>query len=192
MKAKLKKKINAFFITNFTWFGMMWYTLTMFFTKRDGHKVRYLESINKIPETLFFGTRYQKDSKIDAMQHPRRVQKMLDLGVFPHFDCEDHASYWITQIKKQNLAKKVWIGSVFYIKPDGKFAGHAVCVYQDAEHKHWWGDYNYPNKTVGKWDWTYGAAGQFNSSPYCATMFEVKRVSEDDTPIFGKIDSRTF
>jgi len=184
-KLNRKKKLVIFGMKHFNFFVVLWYRITLFFTRKHGHVVKTQDSIRKIPEFLNFGNSYKPDPKVDILYHPSKVQKMFDTKTFKHVDCEDHASYWATVILKSNLAPKAWLGILFYIQ-DGKTAGHVVCVFQDSDKNYWWGDYNYPEKLEGKWDWADKAAAGYGSVPFASAMIEVKKIKSNDTPVLGK------
>jgi hypothetical protein len=190
-KLSRQKKLTVFGMKHFGFFVVLWYRITLFFTRKHGHPVETVDSINRIPEKLDFGNDYKPDPKIDTMYHPSRVQKMLDTETFKHFDCDDHAIYWATVIKKSNLAKKVWLGIVRFVV-NGITEGHVVCVYQDDSGQYWWGDYNYPNKIDDKWDYAEMAAQGYASHAYAAALIEVNGVKENDTPVLGKYSCKSF
>lgn len=121
-----------------------WYRVVQWFSGIFAwkHHVKPVSEISEIPERLKWGGLYKADRKGgDRFYHPRRVQKRIDDGVRIG-DCEDHAGYWIACLLKSGLAKRAWLGAVFFVR--NGVEGHAICIYEDHAGKFWWCDYGMP------------------------------------------------
>lgn len=180
------------FMYNFTWFGKIYYILTM----------KISETLKKCPIPVFVnkkeirlllagGKLYKSDSVAqvfkDYLIHPRVIQCRLEQKI-PFGDCDDHAIYWCTALKKSKLAKKVWF-SFFTMKgrwPDDTYQGHAVCVFQDKNNRLYWCDYAEPKLIENLEDFQVQSASLYGCDAVCGGMWEVIGVKEDDTPIFGE------
>ena len=176
-------------------FGKFWYSLTMKWSKNDKQYVELAKSYEEIGERLDWGRKYRADKwggKLDNLTHPTEIQKRillnLDIG-----DCDDHAIYWATTLLKSDLVLKVWF-SFFQMrsKKTGKLSGHVVCVFVDKENKMHWCDYRMPVEIQNRWEWAEQSAARYNSEVLTAAMIEVSEIKNDDTPIFGEIDKKTW
>lgn len=181
------------FLYNFTWFSRTYYTMTM----------KVSEVLKKCPIPVFVnkkeirlllagGRLYKHDSVAqvfkDYLIHPRVIQCRLEQKI-PFGDCDDHAIYWCTALKKSKLAKKVWF-SFFHMKgrwPDDTYSGHAVCVFQDKNNRLYWCDYSEPKLIEKLEDFQVQSANLYGCDPVCAATWEIIDVKEDDTPVFGEI-----
>jgi hypothetical protein len=114
-KLNRQKKLIKFGMKYLHFFTKIWYRITLFFTKKNGHAVKTVTDIRRIPELLDFGNDYKADPRMDVFYHPSRVQRMLDNRSFKHFDCEDHAGYFTTVILKSKLAPKVYLGILMFV-----------------------------------------------------------------------------
>jgi hypothetical protein len=124
----------------------------------------------------------------DYLIHPRVIQCRLSnksaLG-----DCDDHAIYWCTAIKKSDLAKKVWF-SFFSMKEKEKnprYSAHAVCVFLGKDDKFYWCDYYLPRIIEKPEDFQIDSANLYKNEAICGAMWEVVALESDDTPIFGDL-----
>ena len=181
------------FIYNFTWFSKIYYTLTMMISKRLLNcVVPMFYDAKDISKTLNYGKLYKHDNIAnifnDYLIHPRVIQcRLQQQELFG--DCDDHAIYWCTAIKKSNLAKKVWF-SFFTMKgkwPDDTYQSHAVCVFQGNDEKFYWCDYKNPNFIEKLEYFQVESANSYGCIPICGAIWEIIDVKNDDTPIFGKI-----
>ncbi len=121
-----------------------WYRIVQWFSGVFAwkHPVKPVASVSEIPERLSWGQNYKADRRgSDRFYHPRRIQLRIDKDVRIG-DCEDHAGYWIACLLKSGLAKRAWLGAVFFVR-DG-IQGHAVCLYEDRAGQFWWCDYGMP------------------------------------------------
>ena len=181
------------FIYNFTWFSKIYYTLTMKISQNlPNCIIPIFYKFEDITKILNYGKLYKSDNIAnvftDYLIHPRVIQCRLNTKV-PFGDCDDHAIYWCTAIKKGKLAKKVWF-SFFTMKgrwPDDTYQAHAVCVFQSYEGKYYWCDYGKPNLIENIEDFQVKSAEGCGCEAVCGAMWEVCSISQDDTPIFGDI-----
>ncbi len=187
--------IKKFFIIQsyrFVCFVKWWYTLTMKLTKIHSTQVRYYQTFEQIPNDYGWGRRYRKDplnGKLDYLTHPSKLAhnaaNELEFG-----DCDDHAIFWCTALLKNGLAKRAWF--CFYSMEgidDGRMSAHAVCVFEHADKDmFFWCDYQLPSCLDEFRDkWMQRSADTLNARPIVGAMIEVKHVTGDDTPVFGKI-----
>ena len=177
----------------FTWFSKIYYSLTM----------KISETLQKCPVPVFVNKKeirfllsnrnlYKHDNIAnvfkDYLIHPRVIQCRLEKKI-PFGDCDDHAIYWCTAIKKSKLAKKVWF-SFFTMKgrwPDDSYNAHAVCVFQDNHNRFFWCDYSDPRQIKNLADFQVESAARYGCDAVCGAMWEVIEIKSDDTPIFGEI-----
>jgi len=93
----------------FTWFSMLWYRLTMRFSRKIGSSVKKFDSIEEIPKAFNFGKDYRSDmlfgSKSDHLTHPSKLQWNLD-NEQEFGDCDDHAIYWCVSLLNQVWQRK--------------------------------------------------------------------------------------
>lgn len=181
------------FIYNFTWFSKIYYTLTMMISQKlPNCVVPMFYDVKEISKTLNYGKLYKHDNIAnifnDYLIHPRVIQcRLQQQELFG--DCDDHAIYWCTALKKSNLAKKVWF-SYFTMKgrwPDDNYISHAICVFQGNDEKFYWCDYKNPN-FIKKFEYfQISSAEKFGYEAVCATAWEIIDIKSDDTPVFGKI-----
>lgn len=154
--------------------------------------VQEYKNVEEISVRLKKGKLYKYDNIGDVIKdyliHPRVIECRLDneelIG-----DCDDHAIYWCTAIKKSNLAKKVWF-SFFTMKHKGipdQYSSHAVCVFIANDDKYYWCDYTNPRNIEKLSDFQIKSAELYGCEAICGAMWEIKQVKSDDTPIFGKI-----
>ena len=123
----------------------------------------------------------------DYLIHPRVIQCRLEQKI-QFGDCDDHAIYWCTALKKSKLAKKVWF-SFFTMKgrwPDDTYQSHAVCVFLGQDYNLYWCDYSDPRKIEKIGDFQTDSANRYGYEPVCGAIWEVIEVLNDDTPIFGQ------
>jgi hypothetical protein len=155
-------------------------------------KVPIFYKLEDIVKALNYGKLYKNDNVAnvfkDYLIHPSTIQCRLEKNIL-FGDCDDHAIYWCTAIKKSKLAKKVWF-SFFTMKgrwPDDTYSSHAVCVFQDFEDKYYWCDYTRPNLIEKIEDFQVKSAEKYGCVPVCGAMWEIYNVLDDDTPIFREI-----
>jgi hypothetical protein len=137
------------------------------------------------------GRLYKNDSVAqvfkDYLIHPRVIQCRLEQKI-PFGDCDDHAIYWCTALKKSKLAKKVWF-SFFTMKgrgTDDTYQSHAVCVFIGNDYKLYWCDYSQPRLIKNITDFQVDSANLYGCDAVCAATWEVVDIKQDDTPVFGK------
>ena len=198
MKLKLSNqqiKLIRFGLTRlyyryFVFLSVLWYTITMRFTKIPSKRVGYYHNSVEIANDMGWGKRYKKDplnGKLDYLAHPSRLAKNVE-DRSPFGDCDDHAIYWCVALLKNKIAERAWFCFYSMEKDNGETSAHAICVFQDHEDMFYWCDYNLPVFLDEYRDkWPYRSAEAFGAQPYAAVMVEVKKVLEDDTPVFGEI-----
>jgi hypothetical protein len=181
------------FIYNFAWFSKVYFSLTMKISKNLTQCVIPIFSDTKqITQILNYGKLYKNDNVgeiiKDYLIHPRVIQcRLQNKQLFG--DCDDHAIYWCTALKKSNLAKKVWF-SIYSMKarwPDDTYSAHAVCVFQGHDEKFYWCDYQNPNLIEKIEDFQIKSANLYGCDAICGSIWEIIDIKNDDTPIFGKI-----
>lgn len=149
-------------------------------------------NVEEIKNALGQGTLYKYDIiagvKSDYLIHPGviqcRLQNQKKFG-----DCDDHAIYWCSAIKKSKIAKKVWF-CFFTMKgfgEDKSYSSHAVCVFMDKKNKIYWCDYRSPRNIEKYADFQKESAKLYGNEPVCSVMWEIDEINPDDTPVFGKI-----
>ena len=173
-----------------SWLSIAWYSLTMRLTKHHKASVPVYKDYKTIVEDMGWGFLYRRDplnGKFDYLTHPTRLAYNVDNRT-GFGDCDDHAIYWCTAIKKSNLADKVWFCFYSMVREKTlKLSGHAVCVFYKAdEDQYYWCDYGLPNTIEKKEYWPIESAEKYDSSAFVATMCEVIELKDDDTPIFGE------
>ena len=184
IKIFLTKKLFSLNVS----FAKAWYQLTMFMT-RDNVPLRKVNDICDIPEFFDWGTKYRKDpvnGMLDYLTHPSRLQNNIDSGKL-FGDCDDHAIFWATVLKKSNLADRVWFGYYSMLKKgNGQMSAHALCIYEKNGQEYWC-DYRLPNK-VDKNEWMIDSADIYDCSYVAAAKIEIEKVDIFDTPKFGKTE----
>jgi hypothetical protein len=194
LSSRTIRDIKKFFIKNsihFLFFVKLWYGLTMRLTKVNTNRVRNFETLDEIPHSFGWGSRYKKDplnGKLDYLTHPSRLARNVELGE-PFGDCDDHAIYWCVALLKSGLASRAWLCIYQMEKEDGSFSGHAICTFKSTkDNMYYWSDYPLPTYLDEYRDkWAYRSAQTYGATPLCAGMIEVTAVKEDDTPVFGEI-----
>lgn len=179
------------FTYNFTWFSKIYYILTMKISEMLKEcPVPVFVNKKEIRLLLAGGRLYKHDNVAqvfkDYLIHPRVIQCRLKSQT-PFGDCDDHAIYWCTALKKSKLAKKVWF-SFFTMKgrgTDDTYQAHAVCVFQDKNNRLYWCDYSEPNLIEKVEDFQTKSANRYGCDAVCGAMWEVVEILDDDTPIFG-------
>ena len=167
-------------------YHIFWYRVVQWFTGLFSwkHDVKPVGSTREIAERLDWGRDYKADRKGgDRFFHPRKVQKHIDnkelLG-----DCEDHAGYWISCLLQSGLAKRAWLGAVFFLRGPG-MEGHAVAIFEDFDGKFWWADYGMPNRfePAGDgpgWAWAPDIARAFGARLcWRAEIYPVRAIKND-------------
>ena len=176
----------AFLKLSYRWwasFSRWWYSATMLLTKRE-HELLPVEDPKEIPEAFDYGAKYIRDplgGKLDYLAHPTLLEKRLSEGK-SFGDCDDHAIYYASKLKKSGLADRAWFA--YYTMCDVTGSGmssHAVCVYEKDE-RIFWADYRIPREIVAKWDFATYSAGIYGKKPIAACMLEVEL--EGDSPVF--------
>ena len=181
------------FMYNFTWFSKIYYILTMKISKRlEKCPVPLFKEPKEIVSLLRSRNLYKHDNIADIFKdyliHPQVIQCRLEQKI-PFGDCDDHAIYWCTALKKSKLAKKVWF-SFFSMKgrqPDNSYGAHAVCVFVGHDYKIYWCDYSLPREIQNIADFQVKSAERYGCEAVCAAMWEVIEIKEDDTPVFEQI-----
>lgn len=178
------------FIYNFTWFSKIYYILTMKISKNlPNCEIPIYYKFEDVVKKLNYGKLYKPDNLAEVFKdyliHPRVIQCRLN-AVIPMGDCDDHAIYWCTVLKKSKLVKKVWF-SFFTMKakwPDDTYSAHAVCVFEDFEGKYFWCDYKNPHEIEKLEDFQTKSAEGYGCEAVCGSMWEIESLEKDDTPIF--------
>lgn len=171
-------RIVKFFYKWLYWLVPWWYGLTMTLTrKRRYPDLPYYRTVYDVSRALSLGRRWRPDplgGKLDVLSHPRKVQWKMDRGNGGIGDCDDHAIYWATAILQNNLAQRVYLGTVWAKRPSDKRGfGHVVCVWDDGRDIYW-GDYFAPSRTLGIWSWAHDYSLQTQSVVHAAGLIEVK------------------
>jgi hypothetical protein len=154
--------------------------------------VKIYNNFDQIRNALKSGNLYEHDNIADVIKdyliHPRVIECRLNSN--KNFgDCDDHAIYWCTAIKKSKLARKVWF-SFFTMTGrgvDDSINSHAVCVFLGYDNKYYWCDYKNPNLLDKPSNFQVKSANLYGCDALCGAMWEIDAIKEDDTPIFGKI-----
>tara|TARA_Y100001973_G_C5199418_1_gene336573 strand:+ start:644 stop:1249 length:606 start_codon:yes stop_codon:yes gene_type:complete len=185
---KIKLKLIKLYYKYFNFISVKWYAFTMHITRKK-YYLKKAKYIIDIPEKFKYGTLYTKDpfnGKLDYLAHPSRLEYRLDSGL-DFGDCDDHAIYSATVLKKSKLADRVWFSYYTMLKErSNHLSGHAVCVFE-KNGEYYWSDYRIPNKISGKnkWGWAIESASIYHSKPIAAAMIEIESVDSFDTPVFG-------
>lgn len=178
------------FIYNFTWFSQLYYIITMKISRSlPNCEVPTYYNFEDILKKINYGKFYKPDNLAeifrDYLIHPRVIQYRLNSRI-PFGDCDDHAIYWCTVLKKSKLVKKVWF-SFFTMKakwPDDTYSAHAVCVFEDFQGKYFWCDYRKPYAIDKLEDFQTKSAEGYGCEAICGAMWEIQSILEDDTPVF--------
>lgn len=132
----------------------------------------------------------QEQTCYDIMTETSRIY-LPESDVIVH-NCDDHAIYWCTVIKKYNLARKVYIGFVYMVGADNKSMGHAVCVYEGWDGVVAWGDYGYPTPVKDVWEFANVAEDRYKAKKVSAALVEIRKVKGDCTPMYGKSSYKIY
>ena len=181
------------FSYKFTWFSKLWYSFTMLLSKKlEKCPIQIYNNVEEIKNALGKGSLYKYDMiagvKSDYLIHPGVIQCRLESKT-KFGDCDDHAIYWCSALKKSKIAKKVWF-SFFTMKEigvDNSYSSHAVCVFTDKQDQMYWCDYRSPRNIQKFADFQKESAKLYGNEPVCSVMWEICEIKPDDTPIFGKI-----
>ena len=189
-KKKFVNKFLKFFAKRLRWVVPMWYGLSMRLTRKCKTKVATYSDIAGIPKALDYGRDWRPDplnEKLDVLMHPTKFQQRINKGRPGEKDvlgdCDDHAMYWCVTLLKSGLAAKVWFSSFQYWDSNDVVGGHAVCTFEDSNGQLWWADCHMPVKMTDRWDF---AKAHASVTPIIATRFEIKKITKNDTPRFGK------
>jgi len=196
-----KRKWIHFYYKKLPFISLWWYRFTMAIT-RVNHHVSKVKEISDIPSLFSYGGLYMSDpfgGKLDYLAHPTRLERRLDTRVAggKFGDCDDHAIYWATKIVKSKLAYNVWFAFyTMYDEEQDRYSGHAVCVYEDSM-DYFWADYRLPTNCgtatlKNQWEWAELSAFVYGRKPVAALMVKVDKVDANDTPIFGKVETKTW
>jgi len=180
----------------FIWVSILWYRITMHFTKarkepsRKQVVIPKYEKVEDIAKALNYGRSYTPDKMFDIVSdhltHPRTLQKRIeesaDIG-----DCDDHAIYWCVSLLKSDLARKVWFAFYSMKKDDGTKSAHAICVFVGNDNKFYWADYRNPTRIEALSDFMVDSAAGYLARPIVGAVCCVDGLEQDDTPIFGTI-----
>lgn len=181
-----------FFYKYLYWLVPWWYGFTMQVTRRRRYpQVKSVSSVLEIPDALGFGRRWRQDpgrrGRLDVLSHPRRVQYKIDQKTIGIGDCDDHAIYWATSLLQNNLAERVYLGTVWAKRPDEKRGfGHVVCVASIGRH-YYWADYRAPRRTIGEWAWAHDYALLSRSVVHAAGLIEVKLRKSGEPKLCKKV-----
>lgn len=169
-----------FFYRFFYWFVPWWYGFTMQMTrKRRYPEMPRFKHTEHIIWELDYGRRWRKDpgkrGNLDVLSHPRKVQSRIDEGKVGIGDCDDHAIYWATALLENNLAQRVYLGTIWAKRPsERKGFGHVVCVWEDRVGDTYWADYREPGRTVGPWGFAFDYVRRSGALVHAAGLIEVK------------------
>lgn len=126
----------------------------------------------------------------EFMLHPGVVQYRLDtkqqIG-----DCDEHAIYWCTTIKKSKLAKRVWFAYFSFKKfnPNTNnfmYGAHAVCVFRGHDNKLYWCDYDVPKEIKNISDFQLSYCNAKKAIPIVGCLWAIDHINIHDFPQFGK------
>jgi len=180
------------FSYRFLFLAILWYRITMLWSRKKGTQVKKYEKVEDIPKAFNYGRKYRWDEsfgiKSDHLTHPSRLQHRLNEESEEFGDCDDHAIYWCAALLKSGLAKKVWFAIYSMENEDGsERAAHAVCVFADKENQLYWADYRNPRKIEQAKDYMIQSASAYNKIAIAGAITLVRGLKKDDTPIFGTI-----
>lgn len=177
-------------------FAQIYYKFTIFFSKlKQKNTVNTYGQLSDIKEALTSIDRYVPDylfgTVSDYLMHPGVVQYRLDTGA-KIGDCDEHAIYWCTAIKKSNLAKRVWFAYFSFKKHDinaDKYTrgAHAVCVFEGLDDNLYWCDYSMPIKIEKISDFQVSYCKKKKAIPIVGCLWSIDKIKKDDTPVFGSI-----
>lgn len=184
----------------FSFFRRAFYNFTMAATKRLKKNVVVVKYNNMelIPKRMKKGSLYKRDIVLglrgDYLYHPRAIEANISDGI-KMGDCDDHAIYWATALKKSHMATEVYFAYYsMYGKStlDGKedYSAHALCVFKGASGLYYWADYSDPNPIDSIEDFMEESAKKFGKKPIAGVTWEVTEIKDDDTPVFGKAQRR--
>lgn len=180
------------FLYKFTYFSALWYRITMAWSKNKKVRLPKYNKVEDIPKAFRYGKDYRYDEffgtrAADHLTHPTELQSRINKGE-KLGDCDDHAIYWCTALKKSGLAQKVWFA--FYAmehEETKEQQAHAVCVFADKDNNIFWADYRNPRKLDNVKDFMHQSARGYKSIPIVGVIWLIEGVKSDDTPVFGKI-----
>lgn len=177
-------------------FAQIYYKFTVFFSKlKQKNIVTVYSDVSEIERALTSTDRYISDyifgTISDYMVHPGVIQHRLDTGA-KIGDCDEHAIYWCTAIKKSNLAKRVWFAYFSFKKHDtntGQYVrgAHAVCVFEGLDNNLYWCDYNMPIKIEKISDFQVSYCKKKKATPIVGCLWNIDKIKFDDTPVFGSM-----
>ena len=196
-----REKLIKIYYNHLAFLSIWWYRLTMAIT-RVNHHVAKVKTIEAIPSLFSYGGLYKSDplgGRLDYLAHPSRLERRLSKrNIGDKFgDCDDHAIYWATKLVKSNLATKVWFAFyTMYDEKTDKYSSHSVCVFEDNL-DFFWADYRLPTNAgianiKNKWEWAELSAFLYGRKPIAALIAQVKSLDANDTPVFGKIETKTW
>lgn len=169
---------------------------------RVTYHVAKAKTIDEIPTLFSYGGLYKSDplgGRLDYLAHPSRLERRLSKRTSgdKFGDCDDHAIYWAAKLVKSNLAHHVWFAFyTMYDEETSKYSSHSVCVFEDNLDL-FWADYRLPTNTgtaniENKWQWAELSAFLYGRKPIAALMVRVQKLDANDTPVFGKIETKTW
>jgi hypothetical protein len=170
--------------------------MSMRFTRRHrkNPQVAVYTTTRQIAEAINWGRNWRSDpwkGALDVVMHPRKFQAKINAGDTEFGDCDDHALYWATALLKSGLADRVWMGTIWYQKPDKKKgSGHAICVFE-KDGKTFWADYGTPRAVEEGWAWAYDAAKVRRADLRAAGKMEIV-FRRNGEPRFKKITGKRY
>lgn len=181
---------------NFQIFAKIYYDFTLFLSKfKEKSIVKVYSNFFEIKNILSSKEHYVPDYMFgilsDYLLHPGVVQHRLDTNQ-KIGDCDEHAIYWCTTIKKSKLAKRVWFAYFSFKKLDVNtdnynYGAHAVCVFKGLDNKLYWCDYNMPIQIEKLSDFQVSYCQKKKAVPIVGCLWNIDDIDIHDTPIFGKI-----
>lgn len=191
----LKDKFLIFWY-KFQFFAKIYYMITLYLSKyKEKSIVKVYYSFIEIKNALMSGQKYVPDyffGKItDYLLHPGVVQYRIDNNKLIG-DCDEHAIYWCTAIKKSKLAKRVWFAYFSFKKKDKStqqyvYNAHAVCVFKGLNNKLYWCDYGMPIEIEKLSDFQVSYCNIRGVTPIVGCLWNLDELDVHDTPKFGTI-----
>lgn len=169
------------------------YNITQMFTRKKEYVVPTYASTHDIITALDYGNLYKSDPNKghrDVMYHVTHAQRHIATGK-GSMDCDDYACYWLYTLLKSGLAKRAWLGVLFFLRND-KFEGHAIAVFEGQDGKMYWADYTDPNPFVEEWGWAKASVAAFGGQLLVANIHEVVRITKNGCLRFARGSVKNF
>lgn len=157
-------------------------------TYRIAHPVKRYASVEEITlaTSKLKWTEDPWNGKMDIVKHPTFMQEAIDSHPDYAGDCDDYAMYWIVALRKSGLAKDAFMASVLW-EDSGDISGHACCVFSINGQWYWVSNWYkcVPQKIDTMYGWMNKMLEQSKKKCVVAGRYEVEKILDDDTVIFG-------